>query len=125
MTRGYAIVEAVLLAARRSTQFLERLKNLAIARLFPQFVDFHPGNLPILVHDKHRPIVDERHLMFRGREDAEVRGRLGVRPAIRSQGVFEAAQVLLESDVAEDSVSADAHDLGVRVSKAGEVRLDC
>jgi hypothetical protein len=32
--------------------------------------------------------------------------------------------VLLESDMAENGVSADAHDLGVQVSKAGEVRLD-
>ena len=107
-----------------STQFLQRLENLAIARPFPQLVDFHPGNLPILVHDKHRSIVDKRHLMFRGRKDAVVRGRFGIRPAIRSQRVFEAAQVLLESDMAENGVSADAHDLGVQVSKAGEVRLD-
>ncbi len=33
--------------------------------------------------------------------------------------------MLLESDMAENGVRADAHDLGVQVSKAGEVRLDC
>jgi len=60
-----------------------------------------------------------------GREDAVIRGRFAVRPAIRRQRVFEAAQVLLESDMAENGVRADAHDLGVQVSKAGEVRLDC
>ena len=109
----------------RSRQFLERLEDLAIIRKFPQLVDFHPSDLPILVHDKHRPIVDERHLMFCGREDAVVRGRLGVRPAVRSQRVFEAAQVLLESDVAENGVGTYAHDLGVEVSKAAEIRLDC
>jgi len=79
----------------------------------------------MLVHDEHGSIVDEWHLVFRGREDAVIRGRFGVRPAIRSQGVFEAAQRLLESDVAENGVSAYAHDLGVELSKAGEIRLDC
>jgi hypothetical protein len=48
-----------------------------------------------------------------GREDAVIRGRFAVRPAIRRQRVFEAAQVLLKGDVAENGVSAYAHDLGV------------
>ena len=113
------------MSVQRSRQFLECLKNLAIARQFPQLVDFHPGDLAGLIHDKHRSIVDERHLMFRGWKDAVIRGRFGVRPAVRCQRVFEAAQLLLEGDVAENGVSAYAHDLGVRVNKTGEVRLDC
>ena len=63
--------------------------------------------------------------MLCGRKDTVIRRRLGVRPTVGSEGKLKTAQRLLESDMAENRVRADAHDLGVEVSKASEVRLDC
>ena len=93
--------------------------------MLSQLVDFRPSNLALLVHDEDRAIVDEGYLVFGGRKDAIIRRSLGVGPAVRSERELKAAQRFLEGDMGENGVSADAHDLGVEVSKAGEVRLDC
>ena len=93
--------------------------------MFSQFVDLHPGDLAVLVNNEYGAIVDEGDLVFCGWKDAII-GRCGsVRPAVRGEGEAETTQRLLESDVAENGVGAYAHDLGVEVSKAGKIRLDC
>jgi hypothetical protein len=108
-----------------SGELLQRLQYLGVIGLLPQLVDFHPGNLALRVHDEDGAIIDEGYLVFCGRKDAVVRRSLGVGPAVRSEGEAKTAERFLESDMGEDAVGADAHDLGVEVSKAGEVRLDC
>jgi len=59
-----------------------------------------------------------------GRKDTVIRRRLGVGPAVRGERKSKTAQRLLKSDMAENGIGAYAHDLGVEVGKAGEIRLD-
>lgn len=93
--------------------------------MLSQPVDFHPSDLALLIHNEHRAVVDEGYLVSCGRKDAIIRRGFGVGPAVRREGELKTAQRFLESDMAENRVGADAHDLGVEVSKAGEVRLEC
>ena len=108
-----------------SSEFLQRLQNLRVVRLLPQLVDFHPSDLALLIHDEHRAIVDEGHLVFGGGKDTIIHRSFGVRPAIRSEGIVKTPKRFLEGNMGENRVGAYAHDLGVEVSKAGEVRLKC
>ena len=93
--------------------------------MLSQLIDFHPSDLALLVHNEHRAIVDEGYLVLCGRKDAIIRRGFGVGPAVRSEGESKTTKRLLESDMGENRVGTDAHDLGVEVSKASEVRLDC
>jgi len=109
----------------RSGELLQRLQDFGVFRLLSQLVDFHPSDLALLIHNEHRAVVDKGYRVSCGRKDAIIRRGFGVGPTVRREGELKAAQRFLESDMAENRVSADAHDLGVEVSKAGEVRLEC
>ena len=93
--------------------------------MFLQLIELDPGDLAVLVHDEHGSIVDEGYRVFSGRVYAIGRRSAGIGPAVRRQWKAKPAEGLLKRDVAENGVGADAHDLGVKVSKAGQVRLDC
>jgi hypothetical protein len=108
-----------------SSELLQRLQNLGIVGLLPQLVDLYPSNLALRVHNEHRAIVDEGDLVFSGRKDTIIRRSFGVRPAIRGQGKLETPKRFLEGDMGENSVSTDAHDLGVQAGKPSKARLDC
>ena len=109
----------------RSSELSQRLENLRIVRLLPKLVDFHPSDLALLVHNEHRAIVDEGYLVFGRGENTIIRRSFGVWPAIRNEGKLQTPKRFLESNMGENSVCADAHDLGVQAGKPGEVRLDC
>jgi len=108
-----------------SSELLQRLQNLGVVGLLPQLVDLHPSDLALRVHDEHSAVVDERYFVFCGRKDTIIRGGFGVRPAVRSQGELKPPQRFLESDMGENRICTDAHDLGVEAGKASEIRLDC
>jgi hypothetical protein len=91
----------------------------------PQLIHLRPRNLSVLIHDEYRAVVDERKLMFGGRKHAILLRDLRVRPAIGKQRKAQAAQRFLECDVRENRIGTDAHDLGVRVGKLGQIFLDC
>jgi len=112
-------------AKSTSGELLQRLQYLGVFGLLSQLVDLDPGNLALRVHDEDRAIVDEGYLVFCGRKDAVIRRSLGVGPAVRSEREAKTAERFLESNMGENAVGADAHDLGVEVSKAVEVRLYC
>jgi len=108
-----------------SGELLQRIQDLGVFGLLPEFVDSYPSDLAMLVHNEDRAIVDEGYLVLCGRKNAIIRRCFGVRPAVRSEGKLKTPKRFLEGDVAENRVGADAHDLGVQGGKPGKVRLDC
>ena len=111
--------------AALSGQLPQRLQNLGNIRMLSQFVDLHPSDLAVLVNNEHGTIVDEGDLVFCRWKDAIIRRCGSVGPAVRREGEAETTERLLEGDMAENGVGTYAHDLGVEVSKAGEIGLDC
>ena len=108
-----------------SGELLQGIQDLSIFGLLSQFVYFHPSNLPLLIHNEDRAIVNEGDLVLCGGEDAIIRRCFRVGPAVCSEGELKTSKRFLESDVGKNRIGADAHDLGVQAGKPGEVRLDC
>ena len=109
----------------RSGEQLQPIQNLGDVGLLSELVDFCPSDLAMLVHNEDRAIVDEGYLMLCGRKDTIIRRCFGVRPAVRSEGELKTPKRLLEGDMGENRIGADAHDLGVQAGKPGEYRLEC
>jgi hypothetical protein len=108
-----------------SRELLQRIQDLGVFGLLSHFVDLHPRNLAMFIHNEDRTIVHERYLVLCGGKDAIIRRRFRVRPAVSSERKLKTPKRFLESDMRENRISTDAHDLGVKVGKPAEVPLDC
>jgi len=108
-----------------SRELLQCIQDLGVFGLLSHFVDFHPSDPTMLIHNEDRAIVDEGYLVLCGGKDAIIRRCFGVRPAVSSERELKTPKRFLKCDMGENRVGADAHDLGVQAGKPGEVRLDC
>jgi len=124
---GCCEVHSLPLAAHAWTsgKLFQSCENLPLVRLLLQFVHLCPGNVPVLVHDENRPVIEERNRVLRRGKNAVRLGGLRVRPAVTGQRKAQPAEVLLKGNVRWNRIRVDAHDLGVEAGKLGEVRLRC